>query len=278
MDSENGGNADRITQDQLKVAMGVMFTEDMIMAFGDNLKSQTRRTNGLEDVNACPNEFVFVDVDDRKGRRFAIFNHKTTGIEVACRCPYGKPGSIIYAKEVFTGKSCNAQAFPDGDVWWHQIPPALRNPKCVQFLHYKSDNVSVGTDNLWPGSHWRDRMSPYQLLEDEDANLEGLKWTSSMLMKKWASRFVYRLKNVRVERVMDITDADAQAEGIWLRGMSHPSPQHKAEFWKLWNQIHEPRGHGTAINPYCWVLDLRNVFTCGAQIEHLDMTLTEDVL
>lgn len=78
-------------------------------------------------------------------------------------------------------------------------------------------------DRLWVRETWtaamHDPKGPADCLyrADDNRGVEDLaeaKWTPSIHMPRWACRLVLPLVSVRVERVQDITEEDAIAEGV----------------------------------------------------------------
>lgn len=73
-------------------------------------------------------------------------------------------------------------------------------------------------------------------------------WRSPIHMPRWASRLTLIVTDVRVQRVQDITEADAQAEGLvaayegWAtdREGRHWGPDARASYRVLWNDLHGP--------------------------------------
>jgi len=79
-------------------------------------------------------------------------------------------------------------------------------------------------------------------------------WKPSIHMPRWASRINLEVVSVRVERLQNISEDDALAEGITLveRGTS-PVDQFK----KLWESINGP-GSWEA-NPWVWVVEFKRI-------------------
>ena len=111
----------------------------------------------------------------------------------------------------------------------------------------------------------------YRATDSVDAEMYG-GWRPSIHMPKWAARLWVRNTGVRVERIQDITEEDAEAEGIynanechewWCDGVGfHPDqPCHCGDssptevFAKLWDSIYAKRGMGWDANPWVWVTE-----------------------
>ena len=88
-------------------------------------------------------------------------------------------------------------------------------------------------------------------------------------MPRWASRITLEVTGVRVERLQDISEADALAEGVtplpggdmWTAGGLYDGPLHAARpqwaYRRLWEQINGPESW--AANPWVWVVEFRRL-------------------
>lgn len=118
---------------------------------------------------------------------------------------------------------------------------------------------------------------------DHSGDPSGLGWRPSIHMPRWASRLTLTVTDVRVQRLQDISEADAIAEGVerlqvstgqnrfsrevtgkWEGWFNAPTAQEV--FANLWNSLHGPRAWDA--NP--WVVALtftveqRNIDAGGA--------------
>jgi len=107
-------------------------------------------------------------------------------------------------------------------------------------------------------------------------------WQSPYFMPCEAARLFLRVKNVRVERVQDITEGDALKEGVTGVPCSHAGcgvygcedcmnsgwiepPQ--VEFMDLWDRLNKSRGYGWEVNPWVWVYEFERVDKPGEESE-----------
>lgn len=85
----------------------------------------------------------------------------------------------------------------------------------------------------------------------------------SIHMPRVASRTNLEVTGVRVERLQDISEADAEAEGIdFLRHVPDADETLSARdlYRILWDTINEARGFGWNTNPWVWVVEFPSAF------------------
>ena len=87
-----------------------------------------------------------------------------------------------------------------------------------------------------------------------------------MFMPRWASRGLDEITSVRVERLQEISEADALAEGLeqeaveqllqLAEAMNQREPSPCREIYKvLWESINGPGSW--AANPWVWVIEFK---------------------
>jgi hypothetical protein len=148
-------------------------------------------------------------------------------------CRYGQPGDLLWVRETW------------GAVWPADEPVPLR--QCE--IEYRADLPPGCTDNPgeWPA--------------DEGNGPEVPKWRPSIHMPRWASRITLEVKGVRVERLQDISEDDARAEGV--KPLDYAAHHVAAgcgariAFEQIWNSINGP-GAWEA-NPWVWVVSFERV-------------------
>lgn len=139
-------------------------------------------------------------------------------------CPYGKPGDAIWVREAWRSRGDGGRD--------NYISPRHLRPHGVW---YEADGIATESERVG-------------------------KLRSSLHMPLWASRILLEVVSVRVERLTDICDQDAEAEGIsFLRNIPDADETLSATklFEALWESIN---GAGSwEQNPWVWVIEFKRV-------------------
>ena len=161
-----------------------------------------------------------------------------TSRHVLSRCPFGVSGDRLWVRETW------AQIWnQDGCLGEEGVCPC---GGC--HIEYKAD-----TGAKYPGD-W-----PADMGDDPDCP----KWRPSVHMPRWASRLTLEVTNVRVERLQEISTADAIAEGMLNDGGGEYAidgmTAAQVRFMDRWDTINQLRGYGWDKNPWAWVPDCKVV-------------------
>jgi hypothetical protein len=160
----------------------------------------------------------------------------------------------------------------DGTLW-----PWAEHPDCDDDVWMPCPQGEVG-DRLWVRETWaygihamaakRDEEGPF--VYAADGTTQGRlseRWTPSIHMPRWANRILLDITALRAERLQDISDEDARAEGIecmagdpecGYRNYLDKTGQDWAlspreSFRSLWESINGPASW--AKKPWVWVVE-----------------------
>lgn len=192
----------------------ILFSAPMVRAILDGRKTMTRRV-----VKPQPEYFKQYPhwrwKPSSKFGPFAIDHGDNPSI-------FGKyiPGDVLWVRET-----------------WH---PSARLGTEYE-IEYRADEARRTVDAGWEGP-----------TPQIDAAI-GKGWRPSIFMPRWASRITLEITEVRVERLQEITEADARSEGADIIG---PDGDHwdcyRDAFTYLWGKIN---GEGSwESNPWVWAL------------------------
>jgi len=130
-------------------------------------------------------------------------------------------------------------------------------------------------DQLWVRETWAEVTGPVAgesaesfgrkgiiyRADEGNSSLKGI-WKPSIFMRRFASRITLEITAIRVERLQDISEEDAKAEGCDGNcPIGHIPSYQKAPYGyhysQLWTSINGP-GSWDA-NPWVWVLEFRRI-------------------
>jgi hypothetical protein len=159
--------------------------------------------------------------------------HSTGWAEI---CPLGKPGDRLWVREAWC--PCVHGSY---EPWLRHIKAPKSNHEA--FIQYRADNT----------------------LPRMGSDYDGF-WRPSIHMPRWASRITMEIVSVRVERLNEISEADAKAEGVvgdW-RNCTLASPIGSAVYRKgfelLWESIYGP---GSFDGRWVWAVEFKVIEEAG---------------
>jgi len=128
---------------------------------------------------------------------------------------------------------------------------------------------SVG-DRLWVKETWVEQSGDIYFKadwgEDKPVSMvcDNIKWRSPLFMPRWASRITLEITGIRVERLQEITEEDAIAEGMLPEGTLLPNLIHSADnpieqFAQLWDSLNAKRGYSWESNCWVWCISFRKI-------------------
>jgi hypothetical protein len=244
----------------------IPFKGAMVRAILDGTKTQTRRLckhkvypNGFHfdghDI-LCHNDYLppsAMLMDVKRGKH----SYTTSDVEGWINeCPYGLPGDRLWVREAWrtadTLDSMSPTAIGDAAISaGYKVPWAP--------LQFEADGVRNGA---WAG------FGPGNGVVVGPGRLRA-----GMHMPRWASRITLEVTDVRVERLQDISEADAIAEGIendprldpagtchWrVYGAAQSTGTNLPErsYESLWTSINGPGSWD--LNPWVWVVSFRRL-------------------
>ncbi len=114
-------------------------------------------------------------------------------------------------------------------------------------------------DILYVRETWKKAPNGYYYYEDwqKDDIADVTKWKPSIHMPKEAARIWLKVTDVRVERLQEITEVQAQAEGC-NSGLLTGACTARGQFEDLWNSIIKKSDidrYGWDANPWAWVIE-----------------------
>lgn len=201
----------------------ILFSGPMVRAILNGQKTQTRRICKPQPV-ADP-KFLGGFYLPAKQADIAI---GAPHVHEACR--YGQPGDRLWVRETFV------QGYDE-------------DPETGMLQQYDEDGSRL------PMKTWYRATGEIDWADDDGYEVP-VPWRPSIHMPRALCRIVLEITGVRVERLQDISDADALAEGVDRTNTSIPGYACE-RFQTLWQSINGPESW--AANPWVWVIEFKRI-------------------
>jgi len=204
----------------------IPFSAPMVPPVLDGSKTQTRRVVKPQfNDDAEPAEMGLTNDQGHQisGHSGLWWDDCAGNSDAAIRSPYGQTGDRLWVRETWRGIV--------------NIAPPGHYEYAV--AHYIPDREYC-------------RRVEYAASQAPD----GEPWRPSIHMPRWASRILLEITGVRVERLQDISEADAIAEGVKpLQDAGAVFAPAKSAYCDLWEAIN---GSGSWFtNPWVWVIEFK---------------------
>lgn len=212
----------------------ILFSASMVQAILAGNKTQTRRV--AQNVR-------HPDLGNWYTPGALVLEHEPQHV-IERACPYGEPGDQLWVRETWQGPLLDED---QREVFRQDGSDAFKKP---EFCAYRA------TDTL--------------AAIDDDGNELG--WRPSIHMPRWASRIQLEITAIRIERLQDISEEDAKAEGADCLISDNVTPETRAMlsfplmengspyrngFAHLWELINGDDAWDK--NPWVWVIEFRRI-------------------
>lgn len=248
----------------IHLTRGVSFKDEMVVQLLKKTKRQTRRTKGLERLRKA--DFLHMEEDDN-GRWVARFV-TSKGKEIAVRSPFGGRGATLWVKEAFRVAAWRENDEPRLAFDYRASPEVTTSPWIVPPFDAAERMIEQSREDVFKALHEKENTR-VQVIDGGvrwERGHSPCRWRAGMYMPRYASRLELEVIGVRVERLHDISEADARAEGAAARiapggdlagAFDHDETpiSYRAHFADLWRRINGPRSW--APNPWVWRVEFR---------------------
>ena len=197
----------------MKEERPIIFNSEMVRAILEDKKTQTRRPikpqPDADGLARLAGQWVWNDTDARE-----------------YRCPYGRPGDLLWVKETF----------------------ATGIPGCSSGVTYRADHIDQNGDGPANPIKWR-------------PSIHMPRWASRITLEITNVR-VELLQDIPENDILAEGIAPPRTDGMFAEDEYLEKIYH--DFINLWDSIYVKRGLGWDANPWVWVIHFR-VAECKEQ-------------
>jgi len=192
----------------------------------DGEKTQARRLGGLKEINKAPDRHSLkADITHTNGHRAVVFLGPS-GLSLEVKPKY-QPGEII-------GLTC-----PHWRCAAHGVTPLCIWDEVTRTVRYEDGKRPIRDVAGVENPPWKHR--------------------AARLMPAWACMDFARITDVRAQRLQDITELDAVAEGCPAISCDDDMSEVLQWFVDLWDSIYAERGDGWDADRWVWAYTFENV-------------------
>lgn len=232
----------------------ILFSGPMVRAILDGTKTQTRRVVAKAMWDEGEDTEGRVQLSVRPGHGY---DERLVRREFP---PRWQVGDRLWVREAWTADINWSDDYGrPSSRWWHEVPRAFRGLKGCAYTHYREDGGRTAySPDLDPDAAVPMQESSWQPREED---LDGIRWQPSIHMPRWASRITLEVTEVRVQRLRDISEEDAEDEGTahWVAEQTTFYANARTGFAALWDSINAKRGHGWDANPWVWAITFQRL-------------------
>lgn len=219
----------------------VIFSGPMVRAILEGRKTQTRRV-----VKPQPSSGIEAAYKMPDGRWQWLHLPPPAGVGMGAFAAAYRPGDVLWVRETF---------YIDLMPWDTMRLPEQRPAELDdRDIYYRADGECC-----------------QQIPECSCAEVGKPRWRPSIHMRRWAARLFLRVEAVRIERLRDISESDAKAEGVTRCALSDADLErfdrmkswpelYRPMFRMLWDSLNAKRGYGWwNANPWVWVIEFERI-------------------
>lgn len=222
----------------------ILFSTELVKEILAGRKTMTRRImNPQPSEEFAPSKCQIYEPAryDKNGDMYQgspIFGcYDINGEDEGYKSKYGQIGDFLWVREA-----------------WADVTDAFDEADEIRNVAFRADN-----------SVWDCYGQMVYLEQLGDSGIEVKKWKPSIHLPKVASRLTLEIKDIKVEKLQDISDEDIKSEGFTTshyycdERVGHVCTSARDLFINRWDWLNAKRGFSWESNPFVWVIEFKKL-------------------